>query len=185
MWKYNTPDELYHYGILGMKWGHHKIQRMEAKQRQMLSDGKGLGTRKYVNLSNKLYIAKKKQELKTARKNKDSVKALNTKQSISEAKAGKKWGSNALDGNKFKSIYKVNRNSKEGRAISITSNTSAYNKERAKNSLKTVGKVGVVGLATATLWYPKVKNAADWVSSVKLKIIRYNWKTGVISGIRK
>ena len=21
MWKYNTPEELYHYGVLGMKWG--------------------------------------------------------------------------------------------------------------------------------------------------------------------
>ena len=34
MWVYSTNDELYHHGVLGMKWGHRKAQRYQ----QTLSD---------------------------------------------------------------------------------------------------------------------------------------------------
>lgn len=33
MWKYNNMDELYHHGVLGMKWGHRKSKRAKEIER--------------------------------------------------------------------------------------------------------------------------------------------------------
>jgi len=43
MWKYNT-NELYHYGILGMRWGHRKINRGNYNRR-LFRPHAGLGIR--------------------------------------------------------------------------------------------------------------------------------------------
>jgi len=32
MWTYNNTSELYHHGILGMKWGHHSSRSSQSKQ---------------------------------------------------------------------------------------------------------------------------------------------------------
>ena len=70
MWKYNQTDELYHWGILGMRWGHHKTKMAESKAYK-----KG---RKEFNKNKKMNALKEKWAAKDKAKQ-DKINKIDSK----------------------------------------------------------------------------------------------------------
>ena len=74
MWKYNDSNELYHWGILGMKWGHRRYQNRDGT---LTSEGKNRRRKKYSDdykeskrLSKKRLPEMSNEEIRTLNKRK-------------------------------------------------------------------------------------------------------------------
>ena len=67
MWTYNNLDELYHYGILGMKWRHHKARLAEYDREYEKRANKILNTSKtYREVDRKMNNLEKELDKKYA-----------------------------------------------------------------------------------------------------------------------
>ena len=190
MWKYNNfndmyspeiyhnADELYHYGVLGMKWGQHRIEHLVEKRDSMLNKNKL--NKKYINLSNKIYLTKQKEKLKDAKKRKDIVDTIHIKNKIKYFKNVKN-DTSYMDGNMFKSVYGVKKSTKQGETINTLSWNKTNSKNRTKTALKTIGSVGITALATSPYWYPKAKEGIKYLKNNKIIKVGYDLNTGSLN----
>lgn len=162
-----SPDEIYHHGILGQKWGkrngppyplgasdksylENKYERQKAsvknlqQKRREVAQTKGITSDKYSKVSKKLYLERERTKYTKAKIDKDDVAKVNAKAGIKDAKYFKKNGLAYANAAEYRKIMGSNLSNKEMEALRNTEWNKQVKKDKTKRAVDTGKRIAIV-----------------------------------------
>lgn len=154
MWEYRSPEELYHYGILGMRWGHRKNQYGVGKRLVRGHAGPG------IRLNREKRLAMDKKDLEFLKNGGHLSIGLTKKRQARYDARDKRYLEKRINRDQAK-INKVSNDAKEAKRIS---KKKLY--EMSNDDLRTLNKRKQLESDYKRLNKQKIKKGAAIVGSV-------------------
>ena len=138
MWDYNQSidsDELYHYGVLGMKWGVHRSARLTSRNQSL--------AKKALKYDKKQAVYNKRSEKAHAQydlgaSNRAALKAANYNKKAAKysAKALKSTSDRAINKYSYKAAKNKSKAANNERKANMLSKTAGYGQKAMQLSIK-------------------------------------------------